>query len=580
MSITRITPFLLLFTIGVSLSSCDPKEAAVFPPEAMFFVSPQNGNTTTIFRFSSLETDIKGTVDTMLFFRWDWDNDGVWDTHFSRSRSFDHRFWTKGTYTVVMEASSEGGLRDTLSTTIEVIQGYSAPHPVMFVTPGAGHKQTLFTFDASETTDDEEPIEELTFRWDFDGDGFFDTQWASEQVIEYRYPAASLFKPTVQVRDPKGLVGSASQELKVSLNNPDLVVDFSWTPEDGTTADIFVFDASGSYDPADENNTFTYRWDFDANGFYDTEYIASPTIEHQFDVEGDVEVRLEIADQYGLINTITKPIFVAHANRAPIASFFAGVNFGNTTTNFYFDASAVKDNEDWDYQLEVRWDFDSDGVWDTNYSTDKTVTHKYGVAGTFTITMEVKDTGGRTSRATTEVSATTGTFETGIAIDSDTGDHYGTVKIGNQWWFAENLKNATGKTCYNNNATYCEIYGGLYTWTNAMGNSEQPKARGLCPQGWHIPTVDEWQQLIDYLGESNARTQLEVGGPTDFNMVYAGQVSSSGGSQYAGQIVNFWTSSKGAGDNGWAYSLQNDKDQVWKLSLGVGYRNSVRCIKN
>ena len=302
-------------------------------------------------------------------------------------------------------------------------------------------------------------------------------------------------------------------------------------------------------------------------------------MEYEFDLEGNKEVKLRITDKHGLVNSVKKELYVAHANKAPKASFFSGANYGNTTTNFYFDATACSDDEDWDYQLQVRWDFDSDGTWDTNFSTERTITHKYGTAGEFTITMQVKDTGGLTAQASTTVSATAGTNETGLAIDEDTGDHYGTVKIGNQWWFAENLKNPTNRSYYQNNASIGAIYGGLYTWTNAMASTTQPGSRGLCPAGWHIPTVEEWQQLFEYLGTENARTMLEKGGPTDFNMLYSGQMSSSG-SEFLGQIVNFWTSNPGAGDNAWAFSLQKDKEQIWKLSLGRVYRNSVRCIKN
>lgn len=571
-----LTPLLL---IPLILASCDPKEAALYPPEADFYVNPPEGNTTTIFKFNTSPTNIEGTQDTMLFFRWDWDSDGVWDTHFSRSRNFDYRFRAKGTYNVTMEASSNGGMRDTISTTINVVQGFSAPRPVLNISPESGNIKTVFTFDASTTADDEDSLNLLEFRWDYEGDGFYDTPWSSEPVITHTYANAGPYNPAVIARDPSQLSASAKKELRVSLNNPELVVDFTWNPQDGSTADVYVFDGSTSYDPNDPDNTFTYRWDFNADGYYDTDKSENPTVEFQYEEEGERSVRLEITDKDGLINTGTKDLFVAHANRAPEASFFAGADYGNTTTVFYFDASGVKDYEDWDYQLQVRWDFDSDGNWDTGYSSTKTATHKYGVAGQFLITMEVMDSEGFTDQASLSVSATEGTNETGLIIDEDSGDTYGTVKIGNQWWMAENLKNTTNRNCYANNPVYCGIYGGMYNWSSAMAGSDTEKARGLCPQGWHIPTVSEWQALFDHLGAETARIQLEKGGPTDFNLVYAGQMSTSG-SQYAGEIVNFWTSTAGAGDNAWTYSLQKDKEQIWKLSLGRAYRNTVRCIKN
>lgn len=563
------------------LSQCDPKEAAVYPPEGQFFVTPTQGNTTTTFRFNTDQSENPGTNDTMLFFRWDWNGDGEWDTHFSRSRVFDHRFWLKGTYNVIMEASNNGGLRDTISTLIEVVQGYSAPHPKLHITPGSGHIRTEFVLDASATTDDEDSLNTLQFRWDFEGDGFFDTPWASESTITHRYLGPDRYGARVAVRDPKGLEAEAIQVLFVTLNNPRLVADFSWTPENGSSADVFRFDATASHDPDEPGNRLKYRWDFNGDDVFDTEYSSDPVIEHQFEDEGDATILLEVMDQYGLTNHTSKELVVAHANRPPKANFFAGTDYGNLTTNFYFDASGVRDDEDWDYQLRVRWDFNSDGVWDTPYSNEKTVYHKYGQQGEFTCTMEVIDLGGLTASASTTVRTTGGTNETGIIIDTDSGDTYGTVKMGNQWWMAENLKNTTNRSCYGNSTANCETYGALYNWTNAMAGSNTEKARGLCPAGWHIPTITEWETLFNFLGgEEVARTQLEEGGVTDFNMKYAGQITTSGVSQFAGSVTNFWTSSEAAGDNAWAFSLQKDKDQIWKLSLGKSYRNSVRCVKN
>jgi len=565
-------PFLVTF-----LANCDPKDNIAYPPEADFYSTPSQGNTTTIFKFISSQTNNPGTVDTMLFFRWDWNNDGIWDTHFTRSRVLDHRFWIKGTYTVVMEASNEGGLRDTTSTVIEIVQGFSPPHAVLIATPDNSHIRTEFILDASTTTDDEDSLSTLLFRWDFEGDGLFDTQWESEPIRKHIYQGPDHYRAVVAVIDPSGLSAQADQLIIVTLNNPNLFVDFNWTPENGTSVDVFKFDASACYDPDEEDNTFRYRWDFDGDDIFDTDYLDDPVVEHLFEDEGDTEVRLEITDKYGLINQTVRELVVEHANRPPKASFFAGADYGNLTTNFYFDANAVKDDEDWEYLLKVRWDFDSDGTWDTEYSDEKTAYHTFGMEGEFQVTMEVIDLGGLSATTSIIVTATDGTNETGLIIDSDSGDTYGTVKIGTQWWMAENLKNTTNRSCYGYSFENCETYGGLYTWNNAMAGSGSEKARGLCPQGWHIPTVAEWEKLFDFLGRENARELLEDGGSTDFRMRYAGQIS--GGSQYAGTVVNYWTSTISSGDNAWVFSMQKDKDQVWQLPLGRSYLNSVRCIK-
>lgn len=91
-------------------------------------------------------------------------------------------------------------------------------------------------------------------------------------------------------------------------------------------------------------------------------------------------------------------------NTAPDASFTVTPESGTTETDFNFDASGSSDAQDDVSVLEVRWDWENDGVWDTSFSTTKTDTLRYGTTGTKTIRMEVKDTGGLTGSTTRSVS--------------------------------------------------------------------------------------------------------------------------------------------------------------------------------
>ncbi len=85
------------------------------------------------------------------------------------------------------------------------------------------------------------------------------------------------------------------------------------------------------------------------------------------------------------------------ANTAPTASFSVSPISGDLTTVFTVNASASRDNEDPRDSLQVKWDWENDGKWDTDWSFEKVLTHQYSLADIYTIALKVKDTGGLTS---------------------------------------------------------------------------------------------------------------------------------------------------------------------------------------
>jgi uncharacterized protein (TIGR02145 family) len=575
------TRYFFLFALVIAgLTQCNDKEITSTPPVASFKLNPANGLTTTIFAFDASASKATNASDTMLFIRWDWDNDNIWDTGFSRSKTFSHRYYKPGSYAPRMEIRNEAGLSDTIQSNVEVARGYSAPHPSFTITPVSGNLRTEFFFDASATRDDEDSLNTLKFRWDWEGDGIYDTEYSEGTAISHFYSAPSIYNATLQVTDPQGLMATVKHTVTVSTSNLRLVPQFTWSPDRPTTSDTVLLDASTSYDPDNAGNTFTYRWNFGKDSDFDTEYLDNPVYPHQFTAEGDNQVILEIRDQWGLINQYKTLIFIGHSNLKPAASFFVGYEYGNLNTSFYFDATGSHDSEDLIDQLKVRWDFDNNGTWDTEYAKVKTANHKYGAAGTYHIRMQIIDSGGLTDTTGLNVFVSTGTNETGLILDTKNNISYGTVKIGSQWWMAENLNESGGKFCYSNQSANCALYGGLYTWTSAMNNSAIEKARGLCPQGWHIPSSNEWQQLLDFYGVDQAKAHMIVGGDSDFRMFLAGQRSIAGRSEMMNLVTNFWTSTKSSGENAFAFSFQSSQPNYFKLNLSQLYGFSVRCIKD
>lgn len=100
---------------------------------------------------------------------------------------------------------------------------------------------------------------------------------------------------------------------------------------------------------------------------------------------------------------------------------------------------------------------------------------------------------------------------------------YRTVGIGSQMWMAENLDYRDekalpnlegGRKCYNNQESMCEEYGSLYNWAAAMNLPSEYKDslagkllkevhQGICPDGWHVPNLDDWQTLKEFVIDNN-----------------------------------------------------------------------------
>lgn len=93
------------------------------------------------------------------------------------------------------------------------------------------------------------------------------------------------------------------------------------------------------------------------------------------------------------------------------------------------------------------------------------------------------------------------------------GQTYKTIGIKTQNWMAENLNyEVEGQSyCFKNSADSCAKYGRLYTWAAAVGKSEEEcgygkicnfagNIRGVCPEGWHLPSRDEWDTLYSAIG--------------------------------------------------------------------------------
>lgn len=142
------------------------------------------------------------------------------------------------------------------------------------------------------------------------------------------------------------------------------------------------------------------------------------------------------------------------------------------------------------------------------------------------------------------------------------GKKYKTMTIGNQTWMAQNFNFQTPYSeCFGDDKRSCAKYGRRYDWEEAME---------ICPAGWHLPTMSEWERLISLLGGN------EVAGK--FFKKASGWGNSS-------EVFRFWSSTECYGKNeGYgcptAESFILDGSELYYAKQYKSELKSVRCVRD
>ncbi len=209
-------------------------------------------------------------------------------------------------------------------------------------------------------------------------------------------------------------------------------------------------------------------------------------------------------------------------------------------------------------------------------------------------------------------------------VDERDGTVYHYVTIGNQVWMAENLKYlptvtdtsiiTSSEPCY-----YVYRYGGssveeakqhpnyinygvLYNWNAAMNGapssgSNPSGVQGACPEGWHLPSYDEWTQLTDYLGgEGVSGGKLKDTGTTFWNSPNVAATNevgftARGGGLHASLVGKFldlkdygywWTTNADPyyPTTSYVRFMRHDQQHITPQNYNNDYGFSVRCVRD
>lgn len=379
-------------------------------------------------------------------------------------------------------------------------------------------------------------------------------------------------------------------------DNTTPVADFLISPEEGNTATIFTLDAGLSHDNEDKTTDLEIRWDWNNDNIADTGWSFEKIVRVSYSIASEYIITLDVRDKSGLIGTLSKNLIVNNYNKPPEIPQYVRPGFNSNDNDIVLMLEWLcydYENNSLTYDVYLGADTDPrllEADWpDKYYQTDTLL------SGTnYYWKIVARDDYGKKTEGPLWFFITKGDTVNSF-IDLRDGRAYKTIKMGSQWWMAENLNYiiSNGSVCYNLNSDICEKFGRLYDWEAAVL---------ACPPGWHLPSDDEWKDLEESLGMhedaadayglrgidegQKLKTTAEWinnGNGTNesgFSALPSGQRGFIADFTSLGESASFWTSSYFSDWESWSRELYYDKNGIYRTNYHHKLAFSVRCVKN
>ena len=175
-----------------------------------------------------------------------------------------------------------------------------------------------------------------------------------------------------------------------------------------------------------------------------------------------------------------------------------------------------------------------------------------------------------------------------VYLDSRDGKVYKTVEIGSQIWMAENLNYLSDSpgAIFRDAAVLSDVFGRLYCWE---------AAKEVCPDGWHLPSDEDWSILADHLGgEAVAGGVMkeistywvslheEASNESGFSALPGGLLEDPRDQDYPymGEMGFFWSTREKSRSDGWFRYVKYDGTLLKAGSGDKEFGMSVRCLKD
>ena len=362
-------------------------------------------------------SDPDGTITNYIF---DF-GDGSQPVDNGNVADITYAYLAANTYTVTLTVRDDLGATGSAVHQIAVsAEPNEAPHAVL-ICPGSGQIGQSLEFDGANSYDSDGTIVNYTFNF---GDGSGDQNNGMLPNLLHAFGSESVFTAYLTVTDDDGAQAQASCPVAIGA---------------ATVPEVRIIRPQGSLEVT-QGQAVNVLVDANGQGGYNVTHVTllADGLEQGQDDTAPFEFEYTIPAGAGTGSTIvlqarayddndpagmgqSGPVMLDVRNYVPVADFTATISDALQVT---VDASACYDVETPLANLEVRFDWESDGTFDTAWDVQKIQTHDYALDGDYTITMEVRDATGQTDSTDRTVSLSSQQTVGGV-ISSTTW--YGTV---------------------------------------------------------------------------------------------------------------------------------------------------------
>ena len=384
-------------------------------------VSKKNFSVGEAVFFRLVVPTLNGENPDDILARWDFNSDGVWETKFSRKKVVSYAYDKPGRVTPTVEVKFPNGQLikvrglapkrkngqreyDFMIDKLNISPRNLYP-PIVNVSPGTSGftEKTIFQFDASQSR-----IPRLGWlEWSIDGQQW--KRFPRKNKIQVSFGSAGKHEVRTRVCTGKKILRCAQTTTSVEVKHDPF--DFSVTillqnRTNPAVSRIFVNGNVQHYVPVEVGDLvrlsavvtrygnlgkLLYRWDFNGDGYWDTDFSRTPFTETHFDHLGEWPVIVQVQSEDGVLVEGKKRILVKINPRPTVyldyrpAKIFVGepVYF---TPRFSSDINGG-----------VRFDLDNDGIWESDFRGLSSQRWVFQTPGEKIVKIQIRDKGGNTT---------------------------------------------------------------------------------------------------------------------------------------------------------------------------------------